>query len=50
MERSSATFCKGKYSVLKDFCYTEFFAYFTLENTSNKAREYQPDELGDNLI
>ena len=32
MERASATFCNGKYSVLNDFCYAQFLAYYTLEN------------------
>ena len=35
MERSSATFCNGKYSVLNDFCCPEFLAYYTLENKPN---------------
>ena len=50
MERPSATFCNGKYRVLKDFCYAEFLAYYKLENKSNKTCEYQPDEFDDNLI
>ena len=37
-------------SVLNDFCYAEFLAYYTLDNNSNKTCEYQPDELDDNLI
>ena len=45
MERPSATFCNGKFSVLNDFCYAEFFAYYTLENKSNQTCEYQPDEF-----
>ena len=50
MERPSATICNGKYSVLDDFCYSDFLAYYTLENKSSKTSEYQPDELDDNLI
>ena len=50
METPSATLCNGKYSVLNDFCYAEFLAYYTLENKLNKTCEYQPDELHDNLI
>ena len=51
MEKTSATFCNGKYSVLSDFFYAEFFSIdFTLEIKSNKTCEYQPDELVDNLI
>ena len=50
MERPSATFCNGKYSVLNYFCYAEVLAYYTLENKSNTTCEYQPDELDDNLI
>ena len=49
-KRPSATFCNGKYSILHDFCYAEFLAYYTLENKSSKTGEYQPDELDDNLI
>ena len=50
MERLSATFCNGKYSILDNFCYAEFLAYYTLESKSSKTGEYQPDELDDNLI
>ena len=50
MERSSAPFCNGKYSILDDFCCAEFLAYYTLENKSNKTGEYQPDELDEYLI
>ena len=50
IERSSATFCNGKYSILDDFCYAECLAYFGLENNSSKTCEYQPDELEDNLV
>ena len=49
-ERPSATFCNEKYSVLNDFCYADFLAYYTLENKSNQICEYQPDELDNNLI
>ena len=49
-ERSSATFCNGKYSILEDFCYGEFLAYCTPENKSSKTCAYQPDKLDDNLI
>ena len=50
MERPNATSCNGKYSILDDFCYAEFWAYYTLENKPSKTGEYQPDELDDNLI
>ena len=50
MQRPSATVCNSKYSILDDFCDTEFLAYSTLENKSSKSCEYQPDELDDNLI
>ena len=50
MERPNATFCNGKYSIVVDFCYTEFLAYYTLGNKPSKTGEYQPDELDDNLI
>ena len=50
LERPNATFCNGKYSILNDFCYPEFSAYYTLENKPSKTGEYQPDELDDNLI
>ena len=50
MERPSATFCNGMYSILDNFCYAKFLAYCTLENKSSKTGEYQPDELDDNLI
>ena len=50
MERPSPTFCNFKYSILDDFCYTEFLAYYTLKNKSSKTGEYQPDELDGNLI
>ena len=44
MVRLNATFSIGMYSILDDFCYTEFLAYYTLENKPSKAIEY-PDEL-----
>ena len=50
MERSSATFCHRKYSILYNFCYAEFLAYFSLENNSSNTCDYHPDELDDNLI
>ena len=50
LERASAIFCIGKFRILNDFCYAEFVAYYTLENKSNKACGYQPEELDDNLI
>ena len=50
MERPSATFCSGKYSVLNDFCYAEFLTYYTFERKSSKTIEYQPDKLDDSLI
>ena len=43
MERPSATSCNGKYCVLNYFFYTEFLAYYALENKSNKICEYQPN-------
>ena len=49
MERPSAIFWNGKYSILDDFCYAEFLAYYTFENKPSKTGEYQPDELDDNL-
>ena len=49
MERPSATFCNRKYSIIDDFCYKIFLAYYTFENKSSKYSEYQPDELNDNL-
>ena len=50
MGRLSATFCSGKYSVLNDFCYAEFLAYYTLESESDKTYEYQPNKLDDSQI
>ena len=50
MERPIATFCNGKYIILKYFCSAGFLVYYTLENISNKTCEYQLDELDDNLI
>ena len=50
MERPSATFCNGKYSIVDDFCCVEFLAYYTLENKPSKNRGYQPDEFDDYLI
>ena len=50
IERPSATLCNGKYSVLNNFCYAEFLAYYPLGNKSNKTCEYQPEELDDNVI
>ena len=49
-ERPSVTVCKGKYSILNNFCCAELLAYYTLENKSNKTCEYQSGELDDNLI
>ena len=49
-ERPSTIFFNRKYSILDDFCYVEFLAYYTLEIKSSKTVEYQPDELDDNLI
>ena len=37
MERPDATFCNGKCSVLNNFSYAEFLAYYTLENKSCKT-------------
>ena len=34
MERPSATFWNGKYSILDDFSYAEFLAYYALEKHS----------------
>ena len=42
MERPSATFCNGKYSVSNVFCYAEFLVYYAHENKSSKTSEYQP--------
>ena len=39
-----------KNCVFNHLCYEEILAYYTLENKSNKTREYQPDKLDDNLI
>ena len=50
MERPSATFCNGKYSIVDDFCCVEFLAYYTLENKPSKNRGYQPDEFDDYLM
>ena len=50
MEKPSASFCNGKYSVLNHFCYVKFLAYYTLGSKSDKTCEYQLDELDDNLI
>ena len=44
MERPSATFRNGKYSILDDFSYAEFLAYYRLGNKSSKTGEYQSDE------
>ena len=48
IRKTSATFCNGKYSVLNNFCYAEFLAYYTLDNKS--ICEYKTDELDDKLI
>ena len=40
MEKQSATFCNGIYSVLDNFRYAEFSAYYLLERKSSKACEY----------
>ena len=40
MERPSATFGNGKFSVLNDFYSAEFLANYTLEHKSNKTCEY----------
>ena len=50
MERPSATFCNGKYSILDNFCYAEFLAYYTFENKPSNTGEYQPEGLDDNSI
>ena len=50
MERPSATYWNGKYSLLDNLCYAEFLAYYTFENKPSKTGEYQPDKLDDNLI
>ena len=50
MEKLSARFCKGKNIILNDFCYAALLACYTLENKSCKTCEYQPGQLGDNLI
>ena len=36
MERPSATFCNGKYSILSNFCYAEFLAYCILINNQTR--------------
>ena len=50
MERPSAAFYNRKYSVLNNFYYAEFLAYYPIENKSSKTYEYQPDKLDNNLI
>ena len=40
IERSGATFCNEKYSMLDGFCYAEYLRYYTLENKSRKTCEY----------
>ena len=40
MDRPSATFCNGKYSIFDDFCYAEFLAYYTFGNKPSKTGEY----------
>ena len=50
MEKPSASFCNGKYSLLNHFCYVKFLAYYTLERKSDKTCNYQLDESDDNLI
>ena len=50
MEKPSASFCNGKYSVLNHFCSVKFLAYYTLERKSDKTCNYQLDESDDNLI
>ena len=50
MEKPIATFCNGKCTVLNDFCYAEFLAYYRLENKLSNSCEYQPDKLDDSLI
>ena len=44
MKRPSATFSKGKHSVLNSFRYAikQFLYNITLENKSNKTYERQP--------
>ena len=41
IRKTSAAFCNGKYSVLNNFCYAEFLAYYTLHNKS--ICEYKTD-------
>ena len=50
MERTSAICCNDKYSILVNFCYSEFLANYTFKNKPIKTGEYQSDELDDNLI
>ena len=50
MRIPNATFFKWKYSVSSNFCQAAFLSYYRLENQSNKAWEYHPHELDDNLI
>ena len=40
----------GKYSVLDDFCDTEFLAYYTFENILIKVCDYQPGEFDDHFL
>ena len=44
MQPPSAIICDGKHSILANFCYAEFLAYYTLENNSSKICGYQPDD------
>ena len=50
MERPSASFCIVNCSVLNDFCYSDYLAYYALANKSGKTCKYQIDEFGDNLF
>ena len=51
LERPRSTFCNGKYSsILHDFLYADFLAYYTRKNDSSKTYKYQPEELDDNFI
>ena len=50
MERPCATFCNGKDSILENFYYAEFLAYYTIENKSSKTCEYYTDELNENVV
>ena len=45
MEKPSAKFCNGRYSILDYFCHAEFLVYYTFGNKASKTNEYWADEL-----